>query len=152
MHRSLLLAAFALVLGGHAAAAAVTEADLMKAAVSLSAQYDANYAAKKPEAMASLYASDGVLVSPAGPLVHGRDALKAYYVARFASGARDHAIEVVEVHVQGDGGYGISRFHVTVPDKAGVPREEHGSIVAVYRRDPDGWHMRLVEPSVPPTK
>jgi hypothetical protein len=28
-------------------------------------------------------------------------------------------------------------------------REEHGSIVVIYRRDADGWHMRLVEPSVP---
>src|SRR5438445_1730675 len=30
----------------------------------------------------------------------------------------------------------------------GNVREEHGSIVVVYRRDADGWHMRLVEPSV----
>jgi hypothetical protein len=28
-------------------------------------------------------------------------------------------------------------------------RTPHGSIVVVYRRDADGWHMRLVEPSVP---
>jgi hypothetical protein len=24
-----------------------------------------------------------------------------------------------------------------------------GSIVTIYQRDPDGWHMRLVQPSVP---
>jgi hypothetical protein len=35
-----------------------------------------------------------------------------------------------------------------VPDAHGNLREEHGSIVVVYRRDADGWHMRLVEPSV----
>jgi len=32
-------------------------------------QYDANYAAKNPAAMAALYASDGVLVAPSGSIV-----------------------------------------------------------------------------------
>jgi hypothetical protein len=36
-----------------------------------------------------------------------------------------------------------------VPGANGNLREEHGSIVVVYRRNPDGWRMRLVEPSVP---
>jgi hypothetical protein len=36
-----------------------------------------------------------------------------------------------------------------VPLANGGTHEVHGSIVAIYQRDPDGWHMRLVEPSVP---
>jgi uncharacterized protein (TIGR02246 family) len=132
-----------------ALAADITEPELMQAATTLARQYDANYAAKNPAGMAALYAPDGVLVAPSGSLVRGRQALTAYYANRFASGARGHAIKVVEVHVQGDGGYGLAQFAVTVPGANGNPREEHGSIVAIYRRDPDGWHMRLVEPSVP---
>ena len=31
----------------------------------------------------------------------------------------------------------------------GEPHEVHGSILAVYHRDPDGWHLRMVQPSVP---
>jgi hypothetical protein len=41
--------------------------------------------------------------------------LKDYYVKRFASGAHGHAIKVQEVHITGDGGYGINQFSVTVP-------------------------------------
>jgi uncharacterized protein (TIGR02246 family) len=130
----------------------VTEADLMQAATDLSQRYDTNYAAKDATAMAALYATDGILVSPSGPIVRGRDALKEFYVKRFASGARHHAIKVMEVHVQGNGGYGLASFSVSVSDAHGDLREEHGSLVAVYSRDADGWHMRLVEPSVPPTK
>jgi uncharacterized protein (TIGR02246 family) len=134
---------------GSVSAADVTEAELMRSAVELGRQYDANYAKKDPAAMAALYAEDGVLVSPAGSIVRGRDALRSYYTKRFESGARGHAIKVLEVHVQGEGGYGLSQFSATVPRKDGSFREVHGSIVTIYRRDADGWHLRLVIPSVP---
>jgi uncharacterized protein (TIGR02246 family) len=144
-----LLILFVTVTAGPALAADVTEAELMQAAIELGRQYDANYANKNPAAMAALYAPDGLLVSPAGPIVRGREALRVYYTNRFASGARGHAIKVVEVHVQGNGGYGLIQFSVTVPTASGELREVRGSIVTIYQRDPDGWHMRLVEPSVP---
>ncbi|HVJ53501.1 MAG TPA: nuclear transport factor 2 family protein [Aliidongia sp.] len=140
-----------LLLGANvpALAAGVTEAELMQAATELGRQYDAHYAAKDPAGMAALYASDGLLVSPSGPIVRGREALQAYYTKRFASGAHSHAIKVVEVHVKGDGGYGLAQFSVTVPRASGGIEEVHGSIVAIYQHDPDGWHMSLVQPSVP---
>ncbi len=99
--------------------------------------------------MAALYAKDGLLVSPAGALVRGRAALQDYYAKRFASGAHGHAIKVTEVHVQGDGGYSVAQFSVSVPKPGGETEEVHGSIVAVYQHDPDGWHLSLVQPSVP---
>ena len=139
---------FCVGIAGHALGADVTEAELMQAAIDLGHQYDANYAVKNPAAMAALYTSDGVLVSPAGPIIRGREALKSYYSKRFASGASGHAIKVLEVHIQGNGGYGILLFSVTAPRNNGLHRE-HGSIVAIYQRDLDGWHFRLVEASVP---
>ena len=55
----------------------------------------------------------------------------------------------MEVHVQGNGGDGLIQFSVIVPTASGGFHEVRGSIVTIYQRDPDGWHMRLVEPSVP---
>jgi uncharacterized protein (TIGR02246 family) len=144
-----LLTLFVTVTAGRTLAADVTEAELMQAAIELGRQYDANYADKNPAAMAALYAPDGLLVSPSGPIVRGREALRAYYTNRFASGARGHTIKVVEVHVQGNGGYGLIQFSVTVPTASGGSHEVRGSIVTIYQCDPDGWHMRLVQPSVP---
>ena len=146
------LALLTLMLGAAAApalAAEVSEAELMQAATELGQRYDANYAAKNPVGMAELYATDGVLVSPSGPIVRGREALQAYYTKRFASGAQGHAIKVLEVHVQGDGGFGLAQFSVNVPRAGGQHQEVQGSILAIYHRDPDGWHMRMMEPSVP---
>jgi uncharacterized protein (TIGR02246 family) len=133
-------------------AADANEAELNAAAVDLGHRYDASYAAKDPSAMAALYATDGVLVSPSGPIVRGRTELHDYYVKRFASGAQGHAITVKEVHVKGDGGYGIADFSVTVPDKKGALHKESGKIVAIYQHDADGWHLSLVQPSVPAGK
>lgn len=124
-------------------------AALQAAAVDLGHRYDASYAAKDPDAMAALYATDGLLVSPSGPVVRGRAALHDYYVKRFASGAEGHAIAVKEVHVKGDGGYSVSTFSVNVPGKNGKLHKEQGSLVAIYQHDADGWHLSLVEPSVP---
>jgi uncharacterized protein (TIGR02246 family) len=135
--------------GFTAQAADVTEAELLQAATTLARQYDEHYAARDPAGMASLFTSDGVLVSPAGPIIRGREALKTYYTKRFASGAKGHAIKVLEVHVQGNGGYGLSEFSVTTPQPNGELRQVHGTIVSVYQQAPDGWHLRLVIPSVP---
>ncbi len=141
-----------LVLAGTAAepvfAADSPQQNLMQAAIDLGHRYDTTYGTKNPAAMAEIYAEDGVLISPAGPIVRGRDALAAYYAKRFASGAHDHSIKVLEVHVLGDGGYGINAFSVVVPKPDGTMHQEHGTIVAIYRHDPDGWHMSLVAPSV----
>jgi uncharacterized protein (TIGR02246 family) len=146
---TILLAQLMSAAGLTARAADVTDAELMQAATALAQQYDTNYAAKDPAGMATLYAKDGVLVSPAGPIIRGREALIAYYTKRFASGAKGHTIKVLEVHVQGNGGYGLAEFSVSAPKPNGELLEEHGRIVSVYQHDPDGWHLRLVIPSVP---
>jgi uncharacterized protein (TIGR02246 family) len=146
MMKLLALALFAAALP---AAAAVSEEELMQAAVGLARHYDANYAAKDAAGMAQLYAEDGILVSPSGRIIHGRKELLPYYVNRFASGAHDHHLAISEVHVQGDGGFTVGSFSVLSPDAGGKMREVHGNIVTVYQRYPDGWHIRLVEPSIP---
>ena len=154
MRRLFILSLLALLVAATAAPALsagdVTESELMQAATELGRQYDANYNDKKPGALAALYTLDGVLLSPSGSVVRGREALATYYAERFASGARGHAIKVIEVHIQGNGGYGIAHFSVMAPRANGGLHEVDGRIVAIYQRDPDGWHTRLVEASVVP--
>lgn len=147
--KTTLLAIIIAVASAQALAADITESALMQAATDLGQRYDSNYAVKDADAMAGLYAHDGILVSPGGAIVRGHDALVAYYKNRFASGASGHHIKVLEAHVKGNGGYAITEFSVTVPKASGEIREERGHIVVIYQRDADGWHLQLVEPSVP---
>lgn len=126
-----------------------TDAELMRAATELARQYDARYAARDSAGVAALYAADGRLVSPEGPTLHGRVALTAYYSKRFASGFRGYVTKVVEVHAQGNSGYGISEFAVSTPIVNGQTHQLHGTMVSVYQHDADGWHFSLVVHGVP---
>lgn len=135
-----------------AGAAELTQQNLQKIATDLARQYDANYAAKNADAMTHVYASNAILVSPSGKVVRGSTELKAYYIARFASGAKDHKTTINEVHLQGDGGYGVGTFAVTIKGADGNEHRETGNIVTVYMHSSDGWHLSLVIPSAPPHK
>ncbi len=149
MLRMRMVAALALGAAGPAWAADVTEADLMEAATRLGHEYDVNYNAKNADAMAALYAPGGVLVSP-GPVVHGADNLKTYYQGRFTAGGREHLSKITEVHVFGDGGYGVGQFFVTVPGPAGQPKQIHGNLAMVYQHGADGWRFRMVVAGITP--
>ncbi|PLZ04067.1 DUF4440 domain-containing protein [Burkholderia sp. WAC0059] len=137
---------FAATSGASAPEPSLQEAQ--SAAAKLGQLYDSNYATKNADAMARLYAEDGVLVSPAGNVIKGRTALRQYYEKRFSSGAKAHHIQVIEAGVQGNGGFSIANFSVEVPKGDGTFRQESGHIIAVYVRDSDGWHFRALEPSV----
>ncbi len=130
----------------------ITDQSLMQAATELAKQYDTYYGAKDVAGMTKVYASDAILISPSGAVVRGTDGLTAYYQKRFASGAKDHATTINEVHVQGNGGYGIGHFAVTIPDGEGKTRREEGNLATVYQRKADGWHIELLVPSKLPEK
>jgi ketosteroid isomerase-like protein len=139
MHKIVLLGAALAA----APALASPDDDLLAAAKGLAAQYDSNYAAKDAEAMSRLYTEDGILVSPSGTIIRGRGALVEYYKNRFASGAHDHHLTVTDAHMEAGAGFAISHFSVMSPNQV------EGNLVAIYRHTPDGWHLRLVEPSIP---
>lgn len=153
MRRILLAAALAVPVTMAAAvsahAAEVSQQELMQAAEKLGKAYDENYNAKNAAGMEALYTSDGILVSP-GPVVRGADNLKSYYQSRFDAGASNHMTKITEVHVQGDGGFGIGQFSAMAPTSSGGHREIKGNLTTIYQRSADGWHLRLVAASVPP--
>lgn len=132
-----------------APALASPDDDVSNAAKALAAQYDAAYAAQDAEAMGQLYTEDGILVSPSGTIHRGRGALVDYYKKRFASGARDHHLSVTDAHYEAGAGFAILHFSVWSPNAKGELQSVEGNLVAIYRHTPNGWHLRLVEPSIP---
>jgi ketosteroid isomerase-like protein len=153
MRRILLAAALvtplAMWAGQQVHAAEVTQQDLMQAAETLGKGYDDNYNSKNAAGMAALYASDGVLVS-ATAVTSGTDNLKTYYQSRFDAGAGNHLTKITEVHVQGNGGFGVGQVSATVPTPDGGRRDIKGNLVTVYQHGADGWHLRLVIAAIAP--
>ena len=130
-------------------ALATPDEDVTSAAKALAAQYDAAYAAQDAEAMGRLYTEDGILVSPSGTIYRGRGAMVDYYKKRFASGAREHHLTIIDAHYESGAGFAVCHFSVTAPNSKGEMQSVEGNLLAIYRHTPDGWHLRLVEPSVP---
>jgi ketosteroid isomerase-like protein len=152
MFRSLAFCILSLAAAAPLRAEEITEQSLMQAATELAKQYDTYYGAKNVDGMTKVYAADAILISPSGAVVRGTEGLKPYYEKRFASGAKDHATTITEVHLQGNGGYGIGHFAVTVPEKDGKERREEGNLATVYQHEADGWHIKLLVPSALPVK
>jgi ketosteroid isomerase-like protein len=142
----------ALPVYAQSATEAITEQSLLQAAQDLAKQYDTYYAAKNVDGMVKVYASDAILISPSGVVVRGSKGLRPYYQKRFSLGAKDHATTISEVHVQGNGGYGIGHFAVTVPGQDGKEVREEGNLATIYQKEPDGWHIKLLVPSKSPEK
>lgn len=144
----------AFIFGAVMAATAACAGDdaITAAATKLAHSYDENYDHQDAAAMAAIYATDGVLVSPGGALIRGRPALQAYYKDRFASGARDHKSKVIEAHAMGEGGYGLGTFSVNIPQSDGSAKRLAGNIAYIYTHADDGWRLQAVVPSVPPPK
>jgi len=76
------------------------KAELMQAATALAQQYDAITRQESRWQWPRFYARMACWFAPSGSIVRGRQALTTYYANRFASGARGHAIKVVEAHVR----------------------------------------------------
>ncbi len=131
------------------AAAEVSEQELMTAAESLAKQYDDNYNGKNPAGMAALYTADGVLVLGAA-VIHGAENFKPYYQSRFDAGAGSHVTKISEVHVQGEGGYGVGSFAAVVSAPDGSHHDIKGNLAMVYQRGAEGWRLRLVAAAAPP--
>ena len=97
-------------------------------------------AAKNAEAFSSYYAPDANLFPPGGPIVPGKEKIRAYWIAFFKqpglvfSGGPTH----IEVAKSGDMAYERGTFKLTVNDPAGKPVTSIGKYVVVWKKQPDG--------------
>jgi uncharacterized protein (TIGR02246 family) len=115
------------------------------------AQWNRHYAARDAAGLASMYAADAALANPGAPLLSGaaiRPALDQY--------AADTNLQVqfsadrIQVARSGDLAYSRGSFTMRSTDPATrQPRNDQGSYLTVWQRQPDGsW--RAVEDFVTP--
>jgi uncharacterized protein (TIGR02246 family) len=97
----------------------------------------------------AVWASDGVLMPPHRPPVHGRAAIEQYFRELFARASLTFAFTSSVVEAFGDGA--VERLTYTarvVPNGGGAAVEDSGTGLHVYRRAPHGawllaqdiWH------------
>jgi len=100
------------------------------------------------DALAMLFAEDGVMLPPNAPAIFGRDAIRASNRQEFA--VADVAIELedLEIKIEGDLGYKAGRYRVHAQDGVLIDR---GKYIEIWRKADGQWliHRDIWNSSMP---
>jgi uncharacterized protein (TIGR02246 family) len=126
----------------------------------LDAQWSKAAAANDVDATVSYYSDDATLLPPNAPVAIGRQAIRASWAALLAPGVSvSWQISKVEVSRSGDLAYSIGAYLVAMKDPQGKPVTDHGKLVEVWKKQPDGIWKTVADiynsdlsPAAPPEK
>lgn len=95
-------------------------------------------------AVTRLYTSDATVLPHTHDVVTGSNKIQEFWRSVIEAGFKDHSIELLEVHVNGEIACEIARWAATGPGEDGHPQPYGGSLVNVYEHQDDGgWKCRL---------
>lgn len=95
-------------------------------------------------AVAALYTDDATVLPHTHDVVSGPGKIQEFWTAVIGAGFKDHSIEMLDVHVDGNLACEIAKWAATGPGEDGRPKSYGGSLVNLYERQADGsWKCRL---------
>ena len=108
--------------------------------------WDASYNGRDADAIAAQFTKDAVRMNANEAALHGREAIRAGFVAEWESGGRDNQGEISAIHISGDLAAVRGTWANTSIPVDGEPFQNRGYWMAVYRRQDDGswecwWNM-----------
>jgi uncharacterized protein (TIGR02246 family) len=133
-----ILAVASLTMAAWHGVAAQTVADELRAAED---EWQALWLAKDAQALAALYAEDGMRLPPDATRTVGREAIEAMFEDEFAAGLENLQLEATEMGHDGNLGWIVGNSTIEFPmgDSMGTGT---GNYVVVYRKEADGvWRI-----------
>lgn len=97
------------------------------------------------KAASALYADDAMLLPPSAELLHGREAIEAYWKTGVEAGISDVELEALELGRQEGIAYEVGRYVLRLQPADGEPVVDRGKYVLVHKRGTDGAWRRAVE-------
>jgi len=93
---------------------------------------------KDAVAAANCYTEDATVLPPNEAPVSGRANIQKYWEGAIAAGAFDVAVATISTGSNGDLGYEIGRFQMSVQDSSGKVTIERGKYIELLKRGEDG--------------
>jgi uncharacterized protein (TIGR02246 family) len=126
----------------------------------LDAQWSKTAVANDLEGTVSYYSDDATLLPPNAPIAVGKQAIRASWALLLGPGVSvSWRVSKIEVSRSGDLAYLIGVYLVTLKDPEGKPVTDHGKLVEVWKKQPDGKWKTVADiynsdlpPSAPPEK
>jgi uncharacterized protein (TIGR02246 family) len=93
---------------------------------------------KDAVAAANCYTEDATVLPPNEAPVSGRANIQKYWEGAIAAGAFDVAVATISTGSNGDLGYEIGRFQMSIKDSTGKVTTESGKYIELLKRGEDG--------------
>lgn len=93
---------------------------------------------KDAAAAANLYTDDAMELPPGEAHFSGKENIKKYWEAAIKAGAFDVSVSTIATGSDGDLGYEIGRFKMSMKDSAGKVTVESGKYLELLKRGEDG--------------
>ena len=95
-------------------------------------------------AVAALYTADATVLPHTHDVIQSAGNIRDFWRSVIDAGFRDHAIELLDVHTQGDLDVETAKLQAEGPGEGGERQRFGGSLVNVFERQSDGsWKCRL---------
>jgi ketosteroid isomerase-like protein len=94
--------------------------------------------AKDAAAASMLYAEDASVLPPNEPIVTGRKNIQQYWQSAIDAGILDVSVSTIATGSNGDLGYEIGRYQMTVRQPDGKAVTENGKYVELLKRNKEG--------------
>jgi ketosteroid isomerase-like protein len=108
-------------------------------------ELETRFNSKDPDKVAELFAANAVVMPPNQSTARARDAVKQYYVGRFAEGATDLELEAKDVSGVGALGYASGDYRLNLAPAAGnAPQRDRGKFVWIFRKTGERWQIEYV--------
>jgi uncharacterized protein (TIGR02246 family) len=89
-------------------------------------------------AAANCYTEDATVLPPNEAPISGRANIQKYWEGAIAEGAFDVAVTTISTGSNGDLGYEIGRFQMSIRDSSGKVMTERGKYIELLKRGEDG--------------
>jgi len=138
MKRLILVSAAAILVCAplSAASAGDAEAAIRRA----NSECSANVHAGNAQAIVdNYYAPDAVAMAPNMPALHGREAIKQFWVGFLATGAIDLTLTADNVTQRDDIAVEMGHYDLTITPKEGTAVKDKGKYVVMWKKSNDRW-------------
>lgn len=93
---------------------------------------------KDAAAAASLYTEDAIELPPNEATFSGRDKIQKYWQSAIDAGTFNVSVATTSTGSNGDLGYEVGRYELSIKDSTGKITTEHGKYIELLKRDKDG--------------
>jgi uncharacterized protein (TIGR02246 family) len=108
------------------------------------AELKTRFNAKDPDRVAELFSANAVVMPPNQATARARDAVREYYVGRFAEGATDLELDPKDISGVGNLAYASGDFRLNLVKPGREQQRDRGKFIWIFRKTNDRWLIEYV--------